>query len=219
MAEKQKRIKATTPKGQVKWFKLVKPDPKYKKYSVDIICEDTPELRKLMDLVEELTEQRFQEEVKKAKPQDKKKVDKSKFSPIEPEYDSEGNETGRFVIKFRGSSEGTNKEKQVYQIPAPTIFDSRAKPITGKDKEALRVNNGSIAQVAFEVSTYYTASIGAGVKFTPKACILHTLAEANSDASAFGFSASEFGEESEDDHSFEQENSQMSSEDDGEQDF
>lgn len=218
MAEKQKKIRATTPKGKVMWFKLVKADPKYKKYSVDLICEDTPELRKLMDLVDELTEKRFKEEVEKAKPQDKKKVDKSKFAPIEPEFDSEGNETGRFVIKFRGSSEGTNKEKQVYQIPSPTIFDSRAKPISGKDKEALRVNNGSIAQVAFEVSTYYTASIGAGVKFTPKACILHVLAEANSDASAFGFAASEFESESDDDISFEQENSQAA-EDDGEQDF
>jgi len=216
--EKEKKVKATTPKGSVRWFKFNKPDPKFKKYSCDLVLEDTPELRKLIDLQDEIIEKRFQDELAKAAPAKKKLVEKSKFKPIEEELDSNGEATGRFVIKFRGASEGTNKDKEVYPIPGPTIFNAKAQPITGKDKESLRVNNGTIAQIAFEISSYYTASLGAGVSFKPKAVILHVLAEANSDASQFGFSASELAEENDDDHSFEQENSQAGS-DDKDQDF
>lgn len=214
MSANRKKIKVTTPKGKIMWFKLTKPDTKFKKYQVDLVLEDTPELHKLMDQVQEVIDERIAEELEKAKnPQQKKNVVPAKFSPINEEYDMNGNATGRFVAKFRAPSEGKNKDGEIYTKNPPAIFDAKGKPIVGTAKEALRVMNGSVGQVNFEMVSYFTPSLGVGVSFVPKACLIQEMAEAGTDVSEYGF---DIAESSEDD----KEAPEWNTEDDsGDQDF
>lgn len=218
MSEKRKVIKGTTPVGSSMWFKLTKPDQKFKKYQVDLILEDSPELQNMLNQIEELTEEVIKEA--KSKQTDKAKLAKMKGDsgnrPIEKEMDSEGNHTGRYVLKFRGKSEGKRKDESVYQIPSPTIFNSQAKPLSKEDKEVLRVPNGSLIKIAYELKPYYVASIGGGVSLEPKAAMLIKL-QAVESASQFGFSASEM--ETEHDESDNEEFASEEKSNDDEQDF
>lgn len=192
MSERRKNIKATSPKGTIMWFSLTKPDPKFKKYKVDLVVDDTPELRKIMEQVESEAKAAFEELVAKTSDLAKrKKLKMSDNKPIEEQLDSQGNPTGKFVMKFRAKSEGVNKDKEVYSIPAPALFNAQAKPISAEEKASLRVFNGSIGQVNFEIVRYGNASLGAGATLQPKACMIHKIQQAAPDASQFGFSASE----------------------------
>lgn len=183
-----KRIKIVSPKGKLQWFKLIKPDTKFKKYQVDLVVEDSPELQKLISKMEEAINDRIEIELEKAKnPQQKKNVVAAKFSPINEEYDSQGEPTGKYVLKFRAPSEGKTKEGEIYTRPSPAIFDEKGKPIVGLAKDALKVMNGSIGRISAELNTYFTPSLGVGVTLLPKACLIHSMAEAGTDISEFGF--------------------------------
>lgn len=193
MSEKKKVI-VNTPVGEAQWFKLVKPDDKFKKYSVDLIVEDTPELQQIMAKMDALIEEKFKEEFANAKPEAKRKLKKSDNKPIEPQYDSEGKETGKYKIKVRGKSEGQNKDKQVYSIPRPPLFNSAAKLISDSEAAALRVFNGSLLQVNVEMVPYNVKN-EIGVTFKPKAVKIKKIQQSNADASMFGFSADEVSSE------------------------
>lgn len=199
MSQKRKVIKGTSPIGQAKWFKLVTPDQKFKKYSVDLVLDDSEQVQNLINEIEELT----QEAIKEAKDKvtDKAKLAKMKGDsnnrPFEKELDSEGKHTGRYILKFRGKSEGKKKDDTIYTVPAPALFDSKAKPISASDKAALKVPNGSLVQIAYELIPYYVASTGGGVSLRPTACMIRKLQQVE-DANNFGFAASELGSESDD---------------------
>lgn len=199
MSEKRKVVKATSPIGSIQWFKLLKPDPKFKKYTVDLIVEDTPELRKIINAMDELTQETLKAELAKADEKKdfkrKKMLEISKSMPIEEQLDSNGQPTGKFVMKFRGKAEGTNKDKEVYQINPPAVFNAQAKPYSPEEKATLRVFNGSIGQVAFEMNPYALATGSVGVTLKPKACLIKKIQQADGDASQFGFSASELSQE------------------------
>lgn len=192
-----KSIKATSPVGQAQWFKLVTPDQKYQKYSVDLIVEDSPEIRQIIEQMETLRDEKMKDQ-KKEDPKKAAKVVLANTSPIEPQYDSEGNETGKFVMKFRDGSEGKKKDGSIYKKAAPAIFDAKAKPIPKAQQETLKVPNGSSIKIAFEMSPYFVPSLGVGVTLKPKAAMLLKL-EQVSQASDFGFSASEFAEQDDSD--------------------
>lgn len=196
MSQKRKVIKGTSPIGQAKWFKLITPDQKFKKYSVDLVLDDSEQVQNLINEIEELT----QEAIKEAKDKvtDKSKLAKMKGDsgnrPYEKELDSEGNHTGRYILKFRGKSEGKKKDDTIYTVPAPALFDSKAKPISASDKAALKVPNGSLVQIAYELTPYYVASTGGGVSLRPTACMIRKLQQVE-DATNYGFAASEFNSE------------------------
>lgn len=217
MSQPRKKIKLTSPKGSIKWFKLVKPDAKFKKYSVDLIVEDTPELRKIMNTMEEAIKEAHAEAVEKATDfAKKKKIKIGDERPIEEQLDANGNPTGKFVMKFRAKSEGMNKEKEVYNIAPPMLFNSQAKPYSQEEKSRLAVFNGSIGQVSFELVPYALATGAVGASIKPTACMIHKIQQADADASEFGFSASEResgDEESEFESEAKQEASEASNED------
>jgi len=209
-----KKIKKTSPVGNIQWFKLAKPDPKFKKYQVDLIVEDTPELRKLISELEDIANERLAEAMEKMTPAQKKLAGLSKHFPIVPEYDAEGNETGRFIMKFKKKAEGQRKDDSTYHVAPPAIFNKAGKPYSNSELETLKVPNGSEGKIAYEVSPYFVKS-EAGVSLKPNAALLLKLEQVNS-ATDFGFSTSEFAEADDSDH---EDFSSESSEADADSDF
>lgn len=205
MSDKRKKVKATSPKGQIRWFKFVKPDQKFKKYTADLVVDDTPELRKIMEKMESEIEAALVEAREKQEdPAKRKKIKKADDRPIEEQLDAQGNPTGKYVMKFRMKSEGVNKEKQVYQINPPALFHGNLKPYTAEEKAKLQVFNGSTCQVAFELSTYALATGAVGATLRPTACQIIKIEQLDADASQFGFGATEL-EQGNDESEFEQE--------------
>ena len=196
---KEKKIQATSPIGQANWFKLVKPDPKFNKYSVDLIVEDSDQIQTLLNQIEELTAERLSKAKQEAKnPQAAVKMKDSGNRPIEKQLDSEGKHTGKYIMKFRASSTGTKKDGETYVIAPPSIFNNKGVPLSSADKNALQVPNGSRIQVAFELSAYFVQASGAGVTLKPKAVKIHKI-ESVADINQFGFSESEFSSQDDSD--------------------
>lgn len=200
---KEKKISATSPIGQANWFKLVKPDQKFNKYSVDVIVEDSDTVQTLLNQIEELTAARLAQAKQEAKtPQAASKAKDSGNRPIEAQLDSEGKPTGKYIMKFRLSSTGKKKDDTIYQVAPPAIFNSKNELLSSADKNALQVPNGSLIQVSFELSPYFVQSTGAGVTMKPKACKIHKL-QSIADANQFGFSDAEFdAQDASDDNEF-----------------
>lgn len=210
-------IKGTSPVGSAQWFKLVKPDQKFNKYSVDLIVEDSEEIQKILNQVEELTAETIAETKKNAKtPQLAAKVKDSGNRPIEAQLDSEGKPTGKYIMKFRAPASGKKKDDSIYNISPPALFDAKAQPMSGSNREALQVSNGSLIKVSFELSPYYVAASGAGVSLKPKAAMILKIQNVV-DASQFGFSASEMAsQDASDEEDFSSESVEASND---EQDF
>lgn len=200
MADKQKKIKATSPIGTIMWFKLLKADQKFKKYTVDLIVEDSEQIRKIIQTMDDAIEETLKAE--KAKAVEKKDFKRqkalsvAKSKPIEPQLDAEGKETGKYIMRFRMKSEGMNKEKQVYKINPPAVFNAQQKPYSAEEKATLMVFNGSIGQIAFEMSPYALATGDVGVTLRPTAAMIRKIQQADADASQFGFAAGEYDSES-----------------------
>lgn len=212
--DKKKVIKATSPRGQIQWFKLLKPDQKFNKYSVDLIVDDTPEIRKIIDVMEKTVTERLQAEtsaaVEKGDHKRKKLLARAKQMPIEPQLNAAGQETGKFVMKFRMAASGIKKDKSVYTVPAPAVFNSQALPYSPEQKATLQVFNGSIGQINFELSPYALATGDVGCTLKPKAAMILKIQQAEADAGQFGFSASEFANDSQEEE-FQQEASSEAS--------
>lgn len=171
MSEKKQKIFKTTPVGEVRWFKLVHPDQKFNKYQCDLVVEDSPEVRGLIEQIEELTEQAVEEAKAEAKnPAQAKKIKDSGNRPIEEEYNEEGESTGRYVIKMRGNSEyKCSKSGEMKKLRPPRLFDSKNKEIKGAAKDELKVFNGSKIRAQIELSVYANSAIGCGVTIKPRA--------------------------------------------------
>lgn len=198
---KRKVIKATSPVGTIMWFKCVKPDQKFKKFTVDLIVEDTPQIRKIINTMDELIADTLKEEIAKAVEKGdhkrKAKLSLSKNKSIEEQLDATGKPTGRFVMKLRMASVGKKKDDTVYTIAPPAIFKADATPYTDAEKQTLQVFNGSIGLVSFEMSPYALATGDVGASLKPKAIQIKKIQQAAADASDYGFSASEMQEDSE----------------------
>ena len=194
MTEKKKAIYLTTPIGEANWFKLIHPDEKFNKYQCDLILDDSPEVQSLMEKIEELTEDKVQELKGKAK--NKAAANKIKDSgnrPIQPEYDDEGEETGRFVLKMSSPTEYKTKDGKVGKMYPPKIFDAAGKEIKGEPREELKVGSGTTMRANLELRVYGNPSIGCGVSLRPKAVQIVELKEWGGASSGGGFDAVEGG--------------------------
>jgi hypothetical protein len=207
--EKQKVIKATSPKGTMQWFKLVTPDKKFNKYSVDLIVDDTPEIRKIIEVMEQEIERRDKEELEKAtEKKDAKRLKllaamkAARTNPIEPQLDANKKETGKFVMKFRMPASGKKKDDTVYTVAPPALFNAKAQPYSAAERAGLKVFNGSIGQVNFEISTYAVATGAVGATLKPKAAMILKIQQSE-DASQYGFAASELDQDEEASSEFE----------------
>lgn len=223
MAEKQKKIKGTSPIGTILWFKLVKADQKFKKYTADLIVEDSEQIRKIIQTMDDAIEETLKAEKAKAVEKKDFKRQKSlsvaKSKPIEPQLDAEGKETGKYIMRFRMKSEGMNKDKQVYLINPPAIFNGAGKPYSTEEKARLVVFNGSIGQIAFEMSPYALATGDVGVTLRPTAAMIRKIQQADADASQFGFAANEMDSDAPSEFEMEAASEEQSGEADANQDF
>ena len=163
-------IVVNTPVGSIKWFKLVNPDQKYKKYSVDLILEDGEALQKLLAQIEDMGAAQLELSTSEAKPAMKKKIRMSMNEAISTEFDEEGNETGRFIMKLRQNSQYEDKKtKEIKMMHPPRLFDAKAKEITGEARTQLFVGNGSEARAQIKLSAYCLPAGDVGVSCKPLA--------------------------------------------------
>ena len=201
MTTKQNSILVTTPIGEVNWFKLIKPDDKYNKYQCDLILDDSEAVQSLLAQVEELTEAKIEELKGEAKnPAAATKIKDSGNRPILPEYDDEGEETGRYVLKMSSPAQIKKKDGTLMDMYPPKVFDARGKEIKGESRDSLRVGSGSTMRANLEVRVYGNSSIGCGVSLRPKAVQIVELKEWGN--SGGGFDAVEGGFEIQEESSF-----------------
>jgi hypothetical protein len=207
MSDKKAVIKATSPVGIIQWFKLIKPDAKFNKYSVDLIVDDTPEIRKIIEVMEKSVGERLKEEQvaaqEKGDHKRKKMLTLAKQMPIEPQLNALGEETGKFVMKFRLAASGTKKDKSTYTVAAPAVFNPKAQPYSPAEKSTLQVFNGSLGKINFELSPYALATGDVGCTLKPKAAMVLKIQQGEAAAADYGFAASEFS--SDDEAEFQQE--------------
>lgn len=158
---KAKKVIVTTPVGKMNWFKAVKPDEKFQKYSVELILEDSEALQKLINQVDELIENEIKTEQAKLKAEGKpfKKFVK-KDNPISEVLDTEGNPTGSY--KMKPNKDGIfRKTNEV--MAGPPIVSPSGRVLTSEEKAQLRVNNGSLGRVSILLSPYIFQSKEVGV--------------------------------------------------------
>lgn len=139
-------------KGEAKWAKIFEPDTKFDAdgvYSIKLVLNQE-EAAKLDETLNELAQERFNEEVKRSP---KLKNTLSIQMPIEPEYDMDGNETGNMELKVKLKAKVRTRDGQVYD-QKPVVVDAKRTPMSGDTL----VGNGSIVKVAFEPVPYFVAA-------------------------------------------------------------
>lgn len=146
--KKKKYTVYTTPKGELHYAYLTKPDEEYSdKYKVNFVFEDTEEglnpvyIRKekqdfnLRELFEEKDKKGF--ELATTDPEQKKYWNKFvPFSVIHEEEDEEGNHTGRYYVTMKSKNK-------------PTVIDENGKVVTS---DTYMVGNGSIGRIQFTIA-------------------------------------------------------------------
>jgi hypothetical protein len=189
--------KVTTPKAKAQWAKVVTPDAKFGKYSIDLILEDSPELQVIIDKANNIVDRTIKAEMAQAAAEGKpvKKILKSNKFPIREELDSQGEPTGRYVIK--ASSPSKTKENSKFpsrDLPAPVIVSQANRVLTANEKSSLRILNGSIVRVGLSLSGYYFSG-EAGV--SAKLQIVQLIELASSNGSSVDVNDFDFGVEGE----------------------
>ena len=149
--DKKKRVfeNITTPTGIAQWCWLNKPNTRFNpdgEYSCNLLLEGE-EAQSLCDKLDAIVEKTYQEAVAEAKPQDKKKF--TKASPYTPEYDEDGNETGRVIFKFKNKAQFKAKDGSTF-IFQPKVFDAKG----GKVAAGVTVYGGSTIKIAGQVMPY-----------------------------------------------------------------
>lgn len=170
MADKQKRERLeriTSPIGTARYPHLHKPD-KYKgdlKYKCDLVLDpDDEDHAEFLDDVKERAEaafEKFKEELQEKV--DSKKLKGKKLAnakqelkemevhyPFEPEYDEEGEETGRIVVKTKSNAERKDKDGNPYIKKLP-IFDALGQRL----EDVPPIWGGSELRLALDVYPYH----------------------------------------------------------------
>lgn len=141
----KKRIESVvTPRGTAVYPKLVEPDEYEgeKNYKTGLLLDPAdPAHAKFIDEVNAAAQDAYdawleeaKEELKEAPGPKKAKLKKAiedveVHSPLNPEFDDEGDETGKFILNVKMKAEGTNKKTGKSWKRVCPIFDSRGKKI------------------------------------------------------------------------------------------
>lgn len=178
-----------TPLVSTKWVKCSVADTKFNKngvFSIDVILDpNNPAHDAFMEEISDLCEKAHE-----ALGAENPKIKKYKLrSPIKPEEDSEGEETGNMIIKFKQNkvmeSKRTGKTYTIKHIP---VFDAKRNPVA----TSVQIGNGSEGKVKFETRSYSSAKDReVGITMDLKAFQLLKLNEFGGDSGA----AEGFGEE------------------------
>ena len=195
--QKQKAPSFVSPKGIFRYPALTKPDfgtkeyPKVNgEYKVSLILteeEAQPLIEKLQPLHDAAVsegEAKFQE----LKVEQRKKLKELTVTDMYTvEYDKVTEEpTGNLIFKFSTSASGKSaKDGSSWTRKAPTLFDSKGKPLT----TVSAVWGGTVGKVSFDVGSYFIGGTGvAGLKlYLTAAQILTLVSGGNQNAESFGF--------------------------------
>jgi hypothetical protein len=187
-----------SPKGPAQYPHLIKPDTKWKpegEYKTGLILEgsDHVAMEKVVDEVMAVAEA----EAKKTAKAKKKPVSQVKAAdmPFTPEADEEGEETGRYIYKFKSTASGTTKKGGHWERKMP-IFDAKGKAVTGLKS----IFGGSVIRIAYKAVPWVNPKLEYGVKLQIEAIRLLELKTGGGSRGAgdYGFDDEEEGFEADD---------------------
>jgi len=179
---------AVSPRGVFNFPWLNKPDTKFNKegvYTTGLLVNAgaaAPFIAKIDAAIQAKLDSQVAEMVAKGGKAiaDSKKV--TTHAPYQPEYDKEGNETGRIKFTAKVNAEGSNDKGDVWSNK-PAIFDAAGTPTT------VAIFGGSEGKVSVQLVPYYSAKDNqVGITLRLKAAQVLKLVSRNSDsAEGFGF--------------------------------
>ena len=185
--KKEKAVIYVTPEGTLVFGYLIKPGTEFNPDGdyLAIMRFSSEDAEELIEKIEAAYEANY-ENIKKQKKG--KRIKKAEL-PFREEVDQDTDEpTGNLLFTFKQRAGGINKDGERWSRKIP-IFDAKGKPIKTND---LNIWSGSTLKIAFEISGYFVASIGAGVSLRLKAVQVLNLVEGGSaDAEFFGFTEEE----------------------------
>lgn len=163
--EKSKSIPFTTPRFKALWAHLDEPDTKFNPdgvYSTRAVIDPSePEAASFLEFLDragELALEQAREEIQGGKlpPPKKKQALESLVlnPPYEPEYDSNGVETGNVV--FNCKTHATRKDADGNEKPVKiAMCDARRNPI---DASATKIGNGSVLRIKGTLRSNYISA-------------------------------------------------------------
>lgn len=186
MAQKKTKVLVNTPSMKAVWPKLHEPDTKFNadgEYSFRGELDPANDLHAAyMARVEELVDQSFQQ----AKDQNPKfaKVMK-RVSPIKPQLDDNGDETGLMTMNFKKVAKVTSKKDGKVYTFRVMLYDAQLQPLP----KGVKIGGGSMLRASFEPYFYFNAKDKeAGLSARLEAVQVIELVEwKGKDGSAFGF--------------------------------
>lgn len=185
-----KEVRGVTPIGIAVYPKLNVPDTKFNDrgvYSTKLRLTKE-EAAPLMEKIDALIEEAFDEALNNAStPLAKKKVKKAD-TPYHVEEDDQGNVTGCILFNFKKVASGVTKDGREWKFVCP-VYDAKLKPV---DLTKVNIGGGSLIKVAYSASPFNVPAIGIGVTLRLEAVqVLEAKSFGQRDASGFGFSTEE----------------------------
>lgn len=187
MATKEKIVyqKMITPKGTLVYPWLTKPDTKFNpqgeyRTTLAVPQESCEEFCKKLD---KILDDFFNEEVEKAKPQDKKKIKKAE--PYTPQYNDAGEETGNMIFKAKLKAEVTMKSGESY-TQKPKLFDAKGAAIPA----SVNPYGGTQAKLSVQVVPYCmpaTKECGLSLRLQAVQVIQLVQGSGGGNADSYGF--------------------------------
>jgi len=166
-----------TPRGKLVYPHLNKADTKFDKDGVWRANLRIPkeEAKQLVDDIDNQIQSNATEETNKRN---------KKVKVANPPYTDDGE--GNYVFNFKLKASGIRPNGERWS-QKPILYDSKGNLFNNKDI----IWGGTEAKVAFQPSSYYVPSIGAGVSLRLKAVQILNLVSSNQDASSYGFKQEE----------------------------
>lgn len=191
-----------TPVGTLLYPRLTVPDDKFNKenpvYKTDLVLDkNDPKVQTLLTKLDGLADEAYSKAKAEAKPDVAKKI--TRVEPYSDEYDSEGNETGNVIVKFKTGSRFKDKQTGKTVEIAPALFDAGNNRI---NPQKTNIGAGSKAEIAFQANPYYTASSKtAGISCRLQGVRILDLVEysGRSGAALFGAAVSGYNAKDDDD--------------------
>lgn len=191
-------VKLVTPKGVAQWPKLTQPDEYNgdKHYKTGLILDPADDgVQEFIDDITAKAQAAFdeleadaQKELASATGAKKAKLKKALegmelHTPISPEYDDDGAETGRYVLQAKMKAAGVTKDGKAWSRKCP-LFDSRGKDVTKSTKSLW---GGSVLKLQISVIPFFmTGTQLGGVSARLEAVQIVELSAGGADGSAFG---------------------------------
>lgn len=214
MAKKYK----VTPKGELLWPHLTKPDTKFNEggvYHVKLVLSPK-EAKPLIAEIDAVAAAALEDAKKEVAGMPSKNGKKPKAKPCEDKPYST-NDEGMVEISFKMNATGKSRKTGEVYTQSPTLFDSNSKPITD---ENIKIGSGTVAKISYEAVPFFTVKIGAGCSLRLKAVQILSLVEWGGDGKYFGFAEEEgdFSADSDDDSDDDENEETTGSDDEGETD-